>query len=820
MSKVTLKTQEKRFPVAPDLYGLFFEDISRAADSGLYPEMLRNRSFEDSILPERCTLSEDGKTFSTPLGWTNQFNNGEGSAGWLEGIPETPIPAWYAENAQMSLDTQDTLNNKRLASLQVNFESGGFIKNIGYRGVPLKKGESYNLYMFAKAKDTSVSIEASVCSSDGTAQDTKTLFIASGEYKRYDCSFTAVQDDFDGCFKISSQEKAEVIFGFISLMPAVTFKGHGMRNDLMEMLKNTNSKFMRFPGGCFVEGFTYETAMRVSNTIGPVWERPSQVNPWGYRTTNGLGYHEFLQMCEDMNLEPMYVFNCGMTCQARSPEIFDDEGVDMLLQEAFDGIEYAIGDASTPMGMKRAQAGHPEPFKMTYVEIGNENHGPDYNVRYKKFYDALKAKYPDIKYIANYHTEEEGLPTEIADEHFYSTPEFFAENIHKYDSYDRSGPEIFVGEYAVTEDEALGSLRCALAESMFMLGIENNQDIVRLSAYAPLFENIHYRSWPINLIRFDNHSAYGIASYHAISMLGANRGDDVIASSFESKKMYKNISGLPGIHSVKDGLQFKNPTFNGKPVSITHEVQGTFTEENGVYTSVSAEIPTLRPADQQRRGFLEMQNNTWAVFGDEDVKEGVFEIQARSADDNYITLAVWCNRTRRRSNDDNVWNMRSVRRYNWTLTPSSSSVYEGSAMRKKPLAEDVNMETNLSEFNTYKVVTREDGFDCYINGKLVHQAYLPHHPAVSSSATTTADGIILKIVNFTGKDDAVDISIDCGVKSGYEADILTAGAPDALNSFETPNAVSASTKTYNNAASEFTYNAPAYSLNILKLKKA
>ncbi len=299
MSKVSIQTQNKRFPVAPDLYGIFFEDINRSGDSGLYPEMIRNRSFEDSIPPERCTVTEDGVSFTTPEGWTDQFNGGEGLTRWVEKnkYPATPIPAWYAEKAEMALDSADTLNAKRLVSLDVKFTPGGKVYNIGYCGVPQEKGKIYNFYMFAKAVGEAVPVTVAIESEAGEVYAEKAFCVSPASFCRYDASFAAIADDKNARLVLKSCCGGEVKFGFTSLMPADTYNGHGLRKDILEVLKGMNPHFLRFPGGCIVEGFTYETAMRFPNTIGPVWERPSHMLMWHYKTKNGLGYHEYLQMC-------------------------------------------------------------------------------------------------------------------------------------------------------------------------------------------------------------------------------------------------------------------------------------------------------------------------------------------------------------------------------------------------------------------------------------------------------------------------------------------------------------------------------------------
>jgi len=819
MSKINILTSENRFSAAPHLYGLFFEDINRAADGGLYSEMLRNRSFEDSIPPERCVVSDDLTTFTTPLGWSDQFNNGEGMTSWLNDLPATPIPAWYTDNASISLDTSDTLNPKRLCSLKAEFSSNGTVKNTGFRGLPLKKDKKYMFYMFAKADETPAKLNIAIASASGDVYDESDFIVESGEYKRYDCTFTAVRDDNNACLVIKAPESSTVNFGFTSLMPADTYKGHGMRIDLMEMLAGTNSKFLRFPGGCIVEGFTYETAMRFPNTIGPVWERPSHLLMWHYRTTNGIGFHEYLQICEDLDLEPMYVINCGLTCQSRRGELFEGEELEAILEESLDAIEYAIGDVSTPMGKKRSEAGHPAPFKMTYIEIGNENYGPDYFVRYKKFYDVLKARYPEIIFISNTHTELQGLPTEIADEHYYNTPDFFAENVYKYDNYDRKGPEIFVGEYAVNQGTKPGTIRNALCEAIFLTGVENNQDIVTLTAYAPLFENVDYRAWGPNLIVFDNHRTYGIPTYHVLSMLAANNSGNIIRSLVDTPKRYRDASGLPGIMAAKSGMTFRNAKLNGEPASITREIQGSFKCEDDEYVSVTD--PDTRKSFY-RPGTEAVCDMVFAAFGDKPHKSYDFEVEVKSQPDNSVTIAVWCYEPLSYFKIDETtkdkWDIRTVRCCRWTISDSASNVWEGNFIRRISLAGDKETDIDIEKFNTFKVITREDGFDCYINEELVHNVDLPHHPGISASAYLENDVITLKIVNITSKPDNVEISFDTPVKPDYEVQLLTAADPDAANSLDEPSAVSPVTTVMTGASQNFTYHAPAYSLSVIKLK--
>lgn len=533
MSKLKIKTKERRFETARDLYGIFFEDINRAGDGGLYPEMLRNRSFEDSVLPEGYIQQEDGVHVKTVSGWLDEFCNGEGLCRWVKGnnISETEIPAWYTHNAKMELELTDTLNEHRDAALRIQFEKDGSLTNTGYCGISVKAGESYSLYLFAKAKEE-IGLDVAI-EYQGKVLTGNSLVVSGQEYTRYDMKLTAAEDCHEAQLTISCKEGGEILLGFISLMPDNTYMGHGLRTDLVEKLKGMSPKFMRFPGGCIVEGTTPSTAMRFRDTVGPAWERPSKLFVWHYRSTLGLGFHEYLQLCEDLGMEPLYVCNCGMTCQGRKSVLLEGEALDEMVQDTLDAIEYAIGSKESKWGRLRASMGHPEPFKMTYLEIGNENWGPDYEKRYNMIYKKVKELYPQIKTIANEHVEKNGCPAECVDEHFYNTTEFFAEHVNYYDDYDRKGPKIFVGEVAVNEGNYMGQLYAALGEAAFLMGIEKNQDIVTLASYAPLFENVNYRAWYPNLIRFNNHQSLGIPTYYVWKMFGQNRGEYVVRSEDE-----------------------------------------------------------------------------------------------------------------------------------------------------------------------------------------------------------------------------------------------------------------------------------------------
>lgn len=831
--QVIIETKKVKFQTAPELYGLFFEDINRAADGGLYPEMIRNRAFEDSLVPEDCITDRDKKIFITEHGWPGAFNHGEGMDEWSAPVPKTSVPGWYAQGAKMELLTKDTLNSNRKAALKVDFEAGGKISNIGYNGVYVEHGQFYHFYFMIKCESScrfSIEIEGK----NGRIIGSSVIEAALSEsYQRLDCNFTVIETDDRARLNIVCDKPGHVTIGFTSLMPQKTFKGHGLREDLALALKNTHAKFIRFPGGCVVEGINEKNALRFSRMIGPVWERPGCHLMWHYRTTNGLGFHEYLQLCEDLEMEAMYVCNCGMDCQARNGGGFTNDLVEEYLQEALNALEYALGDVSTKYGAMRARAGHPTPFRLKYLEIGNENWGPEYLKRYKKFYRTLKAAYPDVIYISNTHTEKAGLPTEVTDEHFYDAPEFFLENTEIFEQRDRKGPNIFVGEYAVNGGETIASMECALAEAAFLTGIEKNQDIVKLSAYAPLFQNADYMAWKPNLIVFNNHQVYGIPSYHMLSLFGKYRGKEVVECTTKGETVPPTYHGIPGILCGKEGLLYRNVKINGKNATLNRMIYGTTVEEkDGIrmlscgpehrYTGKSKEWNEAFGKFMSRSIFRQ-KPVIWGVFGEEDLEEYTFEAELKFKKDNPVILSLWncqpdteagCNEPR-----DKEWNLRSVRNQIWKLE-------NGMSMTRQPgpfdellrESEMTPVDIDYTKFNHYKITARHDGYDCYINGILVDRKQHRFHPLIYASATVEDEWIFLKLVSIMDTEKELEIILDCQIEKEIETEVISA-EPEDCNSFDEPMKVSAHKGYLNCGKYYFTYRIPANSICVMKMKK-
>ena len=572
--------------------------------------------------------------------------------------------------------------------------------------------------------------------------------------------------------------------------------------------------FLRFPGGCIVEGFTLETAMFFCNTVGPVWERPSHWLLWHYRTTNGLGFHEYLQLCEDLKLSALYVCNCGMTCQGRGPYYFNEAQMQFAINDTLNALEYALGSSQTHWGSLRAKMGHPEPFSLKYLEIGNENSGPEYEACFNRIREAVLERYPQIIIVSN--TRSETIKTDIVDDHYYNMPEFFAENIDIYDNYSRKNPNIFVGEFAVNQTYE-GQLRAAISEAMFMVGFERNQDVVKLCSYAPLFSHVHYQSWYPNLIMFDNSRSYVIPSYYCFKLFGANRGDMVVSSKESCEKIYLSMHGLPVING-DCGLTWKNAVFNSIPVFPTKSLHGKAIQDNDSY------VLQENDADEFTNQSIRSQILPGIALGnDVESREGSFTVQILAEKGKRIGVGMLCSPKpfsyydRTDPNPKDPWMLFNLEPLRWIVEGNTAALYRG-GISLTQYSEPKQISLRYGEYNEFHYELTKTAVSLYLNGKLIDTVELPHYQSMCSVTTDTDDSVIIKIVNFSETDDPVCISIDCDVKSEYEVSQLT-GKADFENSLDNPDQVHDTTTMLTGAGRCFTFTAPDLSVNVLKLKK-
>lgn len=544
--------------VSPTLYGVFFEEINRAGDGGLYAEMVQNRSFEDAA-------AQGVKDFNAVLGW--QLVLGKDA------------------NAVMALDGTKPLNAKNPTSLRLEVKKAGEragVANVGFKGCPqmprgephkwlapfekaigesrngiaVQQGKDYDVSFYARRQGDLDKVVATIERQDGTVLASMTFSGVGNEWRKFEGRMKVGGTDTNAKLVVAVSQTGILWLDMVSLFPKDTFMGHpnGLRADLAQRLADMHPGFVRFPGGCFVEGESLSAATRWKNTIGDVAERPGHWNLWGYNSTDGLGFHEYLQFCEDIKAEPLFVINCGMSHEEqvksnrKKPVPLDP----VYVQDALDALEYANGPVDSRWGSLRAKAGHPAPFNLKYVEVGNENGGPLYHQRYEVFHDAIKARYPDVKLVAClWHGVPKGRPLDIIDEHYYVTPDKFIAMANQYDSYDRKGPRIYVGEYAVTKPNPTGTLRGAVGEAAYMTGMERNSDVVVMASYAPLFSNPTWDRWEPNAIVFDSARSYGIPSWHVQVMFAVNRADVVLAADVIEAGRTNGLTSIQMVAGVK-----------------------------------------------------------------------------------------------------------------------------------------------------------------------------------------------------------------------------------------------------------------------------
>ena len=515
---IDIDAQQRGPKVSPMLYGIFYEDINHAADGGIYAELIRNRSFEDG---PRYGAPADMQGWSTYAAAPSQL-----TARLIQPTKKTPLLNSVQHNA-LALDI------KASSTMPV------CLVNEGFWGINAVRGRCYRLSFWAKTLKYQGTVKATLCSKDGSQLYAETVVsqfpaVKAQGWTKYEATLTANDNDPQAQFTLVFDGVGQVQIDMVSLFPP-TFKNHenGMRPDLANMLWQLHPKFMRFPGGCFVEGQeSPDNAFRWERTIGPIEEREGHWNVnWGYRTSDGLGYHEHLQLAEDLGAKPLYVVNVGIWHGGMTPY----DSIQPWIDECMNALEYANGPVTSKYGAMRARNGHPEPFGIEYLEIGNENNQPDprqqsdhYYERYEQFYKAIRSKYPEMKIIGNVVAWGDDNPkwnsklsVDLLDEHYYRSPDWFAAAFRKYDSYDRQGPKVYVGEYAVTNGYGkLGNMNAALGEAVYMMGMENNSDVVELASYAPIFVNENDARWRPDMIRFNSSRVMGTPSYYVQQLCG------------------------------------------------------------------------------------------------------------------------------------------------------------------------------------------------------------------------------------------------------------------------------------------------------------
>lgn len=760
---IELSTSQRGPVIGPLHYGIFYEEINHAGDGGLYAELIRNGSMEENS--------------ANPDYW------------------------WTLGDATFSISSQNLLGGAQKRAMHLNLtKAGDGTRNIGFWGINIVKGQTYKASFWVRTADNwSGDITLTLESFEGADLGHATVHVSdAGSWRKCTAEITATGSYRLGWFAIRGSRAGTIYLDCVSLFPP-TYKNrpNGMRRDLAEKLEALHPRFMRFPGGCYVEGgLRYQW----KHTIGPVEERLGIYNShWGYPVSNGMGFHEFLQLAEDLGAEPLFVVNVGM-----GHGWFQDyQHIEGFIQEALDAIEYCNGDATTFWGAKRVAAGHPEPFNLRLMEIGNENYNytsdgnrdqsDHYAERYDQFYRAIKARYPYMTLIGNsdwgsdYPTWRNQYPLEIIDEHFYRSPDWFASMYHKYDNYSRSSNKVYNGEYAVTQDFGTnGTLKAALGEAIYMAGLERNSDVCVMASYAPIFMNENEAQWRPDMLHYNAHASFGTPSYWAQQMMASTVGHQNLTWTEQGNTV--------GLTQARLGLGSWGTDVTYTNIRVT-AADGTVLDGLPVESPVNSPATTFGTA----RVFDVVTDNC------------TIELDAvkHSGDEGFIITFAYAD-----NNNYAWWNLGG-----WGNT--RHGVEQAVGGQKTTLATaDGTIETG----RTYhvKIVRSGRSAELYLDGQLISNVVLSDREGqrlfLCASLNEAEDTAILKVINYNAAPAPTTFSFADATMHG-QATARVMSNPDnrAENSMEQPMNVCPQDRTLPVQDGTLVFEVPAYSLSVIEV---
>ncbi|OSC57148.1 alpha-N-arabinofuranosidase [Streptomyces sp. 4F] len=788
---ITVDPSARGAAIDDTMYGVFYEDINRAADGGLYAELVQNRSFEYS--------TADNASY-------------------------TPLTSWTADGTAEVLNDAGRLNERNRNYLSLG--AGSSVANSGYNtGIHVEKGEKYDFSVWARA-ESGTTLTVTLRDAAGALAKVREVAV-EGEWRKYTATFTATRTSNRGRLTVATTAPAAL--DMVSLFPRDTYKGrpNGLRKDLAEKIEALSPGFLRFPGGCLVNtgsmedyseasGWERERSYQWKDTIGPVEERATNANFWGYNQSYGLGYYEYFRFAEDIGAMPLPVVPALVTGCGQNRATDDDALLKRHIQDTLDLIEFANGPRTSEWGAKRAEMGHPKPFGLTHIGVGNEENLPrEFMARFKEFRAAIEAEYPDITVVSNSGPDDSGATFDTAwqlnreagvdmvDEHYYNSPQWFLQNNDRYDSYDRNGPEVFLGEYASQGN----AWKNALSEAAFMTGLERNADIVKLASYAPLLANEDYVQWSPDMIWFNNHASWGSANYEVQKLFMNNTGDRVVPSTATGTPAVSGpITGAVGLSTwatsaayddvrvtSADGETLLSDDFSGDASRWTHTGAGSWTVQDGAYvqTDTAAE-------------------NTMVTAGDPAWKDYDLHVKATKKSGNEGFLIAFGVKD---TGNYYWWNLGG-----WNNT--QSAVEQASDGGKSTLLTKAgSIETGRAYDIDIKVRGRQ--VTLYLDGK-EWGSFTDDKPAEPFRQIVTEDErtgeLIVKVVN--AQDTPARTAVDLGgAKVAPKARVTTLAADqDAVNT-ETDTPVTPVQSTFSGVASEFTYTFPANSVTFLRIRQ-
>jgi len=794
--------------IPSDFYGLMTEEINYSYDGGLFAELIRNRTFQDP-LPGLSGRDPKPAVGIVPAHWS------------------------VIGSAQAATNTTDPVNAALPVNLRLTLSGGtGGVANNGYWGIPVKPSTKYTATFYARACDgftgsASVSLVAGSADKIVAKADTAPLTTA---WKRYALTFTTPADaptTADARFVLSASGKGSIDFSFVSLFPP-TYRDvpNGLRPDLMKLMAAMKPAFIRLPGGNYSEGNRFADRFAWKNMIGPADQRAGHMGCWGYRSSDGFGLPEYLLWCSQLGAEPVLALFAGYTLNgdyaaAGSPEL------DLYTKEALEEIEYVMGPADSEWGKRRVADGFAEPFDLKYVEIGNEDffdRSGSYEGRFAQMAKAIRAKYPQLKIIST--TPVTSFKPDLVDDHIYASASTMMRQGTRYDVGSGNpegrkafGVKVFMGEWATQGGTPTPNLMSALADAVFVMGLERNSDDVVMQCYAPLFANVnpedqrtgHPRGWqwPTNLIGYDALSAFGSPSYHVLAVFGQNKGDVILPTTFDAQPVAKPLDptprGLTGVGTYHTGVEYTD-------LVVTGSDGKKLTSDNLITETARWQFP--RGHWSVDGGVLRStigNEEAWTLAGDATWTNYTVTLRARKTGGDEGFIVLWHS-----ADGDNFrwWNLGG-----WGNSVSRTEITENGG--REPYGQGAPFTIEAGRWYNLKLEVNGHKARGYVDGKLVmeaaDEAYQPAPAAYASASYIKASGeIIVKVVNSAATPLEAEIRLKNANHFGSGKAIVLTGDPAAVNSIEKPANVAPSEEPLLNAAASFMRTFPAYSVTVLR----
>ncbi len=785
--QLTVRVDRPGARVSPTFYGLMTEEINHSYEGGLYAELIQNRDFKnDPTRPVHWALVQDG-----------------GGVGAMALDTSRPVPG-TALTTCLRLDITDA------------GQAGGRVgvANDGFWGIPVRE-EPTRASFYAQATPGTGPLTVGIEGADGKALPGLARTVAVGTaWKKYTVTFPATYTAASAAnrFVISARGKGSVWLTEVSLMPPTyNNRANGLRPDLMRLMGGMHPAFLRLPGGNYVEGNTIAERFDWKKTIGPVESRPGHPSPWGYHSTDGMGLLEMLEWCEDLHMQPVLAVFAGFALGGE--HVPAGPGLTPYVQDALDEIEYVTGGPQTRWGARRVADGHPAPFPLTYVEIGNEDffdRSGSYDGRYAQFYDAIKASYPRLQLIATMGVR--GHTVDVIDDHYYRSAAQMAGDAGHYDSVSRTGPKIFVGEWASTEGSPTPTFQAALGDAAWLTGLERNADLVVLESYAPLLVNVNPggRQWDTNLIGYDALNSYGSPSYYVQSLFAGSHGDVILPTSVTPAPTAA-LAALPAPHG-RIGVATWATQAEFRRVKVTQGARTLYAKD---FATGDADWTPQEGQWVTGDGVLRQTGdgiNARITTGDAAWGDYTLSLQARKLGGKEGFLIAF----HVLSDTDKVWwNVGG-----WGNTRTALQRFQGGGGEEIGGSVPVTVETG--RWYDVRIEVQGRAIRCFLDGKLITQATdAPPTPAplyAASSRDTATGDVILKVVNISGAPQPlrVDLQGASGVAHSAILQELT-GDPAAVNTVDAPLRVSPRTTRLSGIGRTFLHTFPAHSVSVLRV---